>query len=67
MLDAKQNCLIVIISSNLRLKNILSLIAHPGGHFKIAGIAMGVCLFLLLDIIGVVTSNSSKRTWEASG
>ena len=41
----------------------------PGGHFKIADIAMGVrfLLLLLLDVIGVVTSNSSPRIWEESG
>ena len=38
----------------------------PGGNFKIAGIAMGVCL-LLLDTIAVVRSNSSPRIWEESG
>ena len=37
----------------------------PGGHFKMAGIAVGVRL--LLDAIAVVTSNSSPRIWEESG
>ena len=40
---------------------------EPGEHFKIASIAMGVCLLLLLlDTIAVVRSNSSTRIWEAS-
>ena len=39
----------------------------PGGHFKMAGIAVGVRVRLLLDAIAVVTSNSSPRIWEESG